>query len=257
MTDQTDAPDQPLAEPHDIWVAFSLLSRLPVPVDHARAGKRGAAAAWAYPVVGLVLGALAGGMAAVAARAGVPAGMAGALALAVLAATTGGMHEDGLADFADAMGGNDRDRRLEIMKDSHIGAFGAIALTLGLLARWSGIAALSGWEQVAGLAVVGAVSRAGMVVAMVALPHARAGGLSAATGRPQQHTVLAGLAVGLVAAVLFAGLSGVWLFAAGLAGVVPVLWLAHRTLGGQTGDVLGAAQQLAEIFGLAVLVTLA
>lgn len=242
---------------HDILVAFSLLTRLPVPVDHARAGARGASAAWAYPLVGLALGALAGALAALALVLGAPAGMAAALALATLAITTGAMHEDGLADFADAMGGNTVARRLEIMKDSHIGAFGAIALFIALLARWSGIANLSGWELLAGLASVGAVSRAAMVLAMVALPNARASGLSATTGRPERATVWLALALGLTSAIILTGFSGLFLFAISLVGALPVLWLAKRTLGGQTGDVLGATQQFSAVFALAALLALA
>lgn len=252
MTDKTPA----LAEPHDIWVAFSLLTRLPVPVDHTRAGERGAAAAWAYPLVGVALGALAGLLAAIALWLGAPTGMAAALALATLAITTGGMHEDGLADFADAMGGNTREQRLEIMKDSHIGAFGAIALTLALLARWSGIAPLSEWEMILDLAAVGAVSRAGMVVTMAELRNARKSGLSAATGRPTQGTLLMALGIALLATLLLTGFGGLYLFVIGLAGTLPILWLAERTLGGQTGDVLGAAQQCAEIAALAALIAL-
>ena len=90
---------------HDIWAAFSLLTRLPVPVDHARAGSRGAAAAWAFPIVGLIIGAAAGVMVTFTEWLGLPVGMAAASAMAFLAITTGGMHEDGLADFADSFGG--------------------------------------------------------------------------------------------------------------------------------------------------------
>ena len=253
MTDKTPA----LAEWHDIRVAFSLLTRLPVPVDHARAGERGARAAWAYPLVGTALGALAGMLAAIALWLGAPAGMAAALALATLATATGGMHEDGLADFADAMGGQTREQRLEIMKDSHIGAFGAIALTLALLARWSGIVPLSGWDMILDLAAVGTISRAGMVVAMAELRNARKTGLSAATGRPTQGTLLMALGIALAATLALTGFGGLYLFVIGLAGTLPVLWLAERTLGGQTGDVLGAAQQCAEIAALAALIALA
>ena len=167
---------------HDIWAAFSLLTRLPVPVDHARAGARGAAAAWAFPVVGLIVGGAAGAMAAFAEWLGLPAGMAAASALAFLAVITGGMHEDGLADFADAMGGMTVERRLEIMKDSRIGAYGVIALSIALLARWSGIGEMSGLTVVLTLAAVGAASRAVMVWLMFAMRPARKTGLSAGIG---------------------------------------------------------------------------
>jgi len=177
MTETTNKLD---LQTQDIWAAFSLLSRLPVPVDHARAGARGAAAAWAFPVVGLIIGGAAGGMAALATWLGLPAGLAAASALTFLAVATGGMHEDGLADFADAMGGMTVERRLEIMKDSRIGAYGVIALTIALLARWSGIGELSGWTVVFTLAAIGATSRAVMVLLMFTMRSARETGLSAA-----------------------------------------------------------------------------
>lgn len=241
---------------HDIWAAFSLLTRLPVPVDHARAGSRGAAAAWAFPIVGLIVGGAAGAMVAIAGWLGLPAGMAAASALAFLAIVTGGMHEDGLADFADAMGGMTVERRLEIMKDSRIGAYGVIALSVALLARWSGIGELSGWTAVFTLSAIGAASRAVMVWLMFAMRPARKSGLSAGVGKPDGTTILVAGGVAVITCVLFTGLSGVVLCALIFAGALPVYWIANRTLGGQTGDVLGAAQQSAEIVGLAAAIAL-
>jgi len=243
-------------EPHDIWVAFSLLTRLPIPVDHAQAGARGAGAAWAYPLVGLALGALAGIAAAILLWLGLPAGMAAAAALAVLASTTGGMHEDGLSDFADGIGGNTVEQRLEIMKDSRIGAFGAIALILSLLARFSAIGDMSGWGLVLGLAAIGGVSRAAMVLVMYALPNARKGGLSASAGKPAQSTMVLALGIGLLGAIILTGWAGILVFAIGFLAIIPVAWLAKQTLGGQTGDVLGATQQFAEIAALGALLAL-
>ena len=253
MTKTTDKLD---LQAHDIWAAFSLLTRLPVPVDHARAGTRGAAAAWAFSIVGLIIGGAAGALVALAGWLGLPVGMAAASALAFLAVITGGMHEDGLADFADAMGGMTVERRLEIMKDSRIGAYGVTALSIALLARWSGISELSGWTVVFTLAAVGATSRAVMVWLMFAMHPARKTGLSAGVGKPRKTTVLVASSIALIACVLFTGLSGVVLFVLIFGGALPVYWIANRTLGGQTGDVLGAAQQSAEIVGLAAAIAL-
>ncbi|MBL4873464.1 MAG: adenosylcobinamide-GDP ribazoletransferase, partial [Rhodobacteraceae bacterium] len=228
----------------------------PVPVDHARAGARGAAAAWAFPVVGLIIGGAAGGMAALATWLGLPAGLAAASALTFLAVATGGMHEDGLADFADAMGGMTVERRLEIMKDSRIGAYGVIALTIALLARWSGIGELSGWTVAFTLAAIGATSRAVIVLLMFTMRPARETGLSAGVGKPSGTSVLVASGIAFIACIVFTGLSGVVLFALIFGGALPVYWIANRTLGGQTGDVLGAAQQSAEIVGLAAAIAL-
>lgn len=242
---------------HDIWAAFSLLTRLPIPVDHARAGERGAAAAWAYPVVGLFVGGLAGLVAAFLMKLGVNAGMAAAAALAILAMSTGGMHEDGLADFADGVGGgNDKAHALEIMRDSRIGAFGAIAIGVALMARWSGISAFGGWQLVCTLAAIGAASRSAMVLLMFALPAAKESGLSASAGAPSLMVTTLAILIAFLACVVLTGISGVLVFALTLAGTLPVIWLARSKLGGQTGDVLGAAQQSSEIAGLAAAVAL-
>lgn len=241
---------------HDIWAAFSLLTRLPVPVDHARAGSRGAASAWAFPIVGLIVGAGAGLMAMIGGWLGLPVGMVAASALAFLAVVTGGMHEDGLADFADSMGGSSIERRLEIMKDSRIGAYGVIALSVTILARWSGITELSGWTLVFTLAAIGATSRATMVLLMHTMRPARKSGLSAGVGKPDRSTVLVSVAIGFVSCVFLTGFSGVILFALIFASTLPVYWIANKSLGGQTGDVLGTAQQFAEIAGLAAAIAL-
>jgi len=133
MTDRND--DGPIRT-GDIPAAIGLLSRLPVPVDTDLATRRGARAAWAYPLAGLVVGALAGLVAQVALWLGLPPSIAALLALAAMIAITGALHEDGLADSADGLwGGWDRARRLEIMKDSRIGTYGVLALGLTLLLR--------------------------------------------------------------------------------------------------------------------------
>lgn len=126
-------------QPIDIPAAFTLLTRLPLPVDHAKTGERAARAAWAYPFVGAVLGLIAGVIALSLAAFGVQTGIAAAVALGTLMLLTGALHEDGLSDCADGLGGGTTlKKRLEIMKDSRIGAFGAAALGVTLLARWSG-----------------------------------------------------------------------------------------------------------------------
>ena len=107
--------------PGDILVALGLLSRIPVSVDPELAVTRAATATWAYPLVGAVLGGLAGLVGSILLELNLPSGMAAALALGVLVLLSGAMHEDGLADCADGLGGgHDRERRLEIMKDRRI-----------------------------------------------------------------------------------------------------------------------------------------
>ncbi|MFQ5437815.1 MAG: adenosylcobinamide-GDP ribazoletransferase [Paracoccaceae bacterium] len=244
----------------DIAAAFSLLSRLPVPVDHTRAGERerAAVATWAYPLVGALLGAIAALLGNLALWLGAPAGISAALVLAALALMTGAMHEDGLADCADGIGGgNSREQRLKIMKDSRIGAFGAVALAIALIARWSGIEGLAGagvlfWPLVA----VGAASRLPMVVAMFFIEPARRDGLSSGIGMPPPRALAGAIGVALAICILSMGFQGLAVVIWAALAPLPLWFWAQARLGGQTGDVLGASQQMAEIGALAAVAAL-
>ena len=237
-------------ELHDIATAFSLLTRLPVPVDHPRAGARGAGAAWAYPLVGALLGLLVGLFGWALLALGLSVGMVAVFIIVAQVSITGAMHEDGLADMADGMGGFTIEKRLEIMKDSRIGAYGAIALMLALFARHVGISEIQPSDLPWAMAALGAGSRALMVAVMAWLPNAREGGLSARAGKPEAWPALG---IGLLICVLGFGWSGFWIFSGMALAVLVLALLAKARFGGQTGDVLGASQQSAEIFGLALL----
>ncbi|WP_296764508.1 adenosylcobinamide-GDP ribazoletransferase [Sediminimonas sp.] len=248
-------PDAERPAPGDVAVALSLLTRLPLnpgAADFTRA----TAAVWAYPLAGLAVAAIAGMISWAAQALGLPAPLAAGLSLAGLVVLTGAMHEDGLADSADGLwGGWDRARRLEIMKDSHTGSYGVIALILSLGARWMALSLL--WQQggaVAALIAAAALSRGAMPALMAALPHARADGLSRSVGRPTPRMAglaallavgIAGLSIGPVEAITAA-------LAAGLAAWA-VARIARARIGGQTGDILGACQQCCEIAALWVL----
>ncbi len=242
----------------DIPAALGLLTRLPVPVNGARAMARGAASAWAWPLAGLAVAAVAALAGWLALALGLPAGVAAALVLAVQIAATGAMHEDGLSDSLDGLwGSTTRERRLEIMKDSRIGSYGVLALVLSMLLRWSAVATLMtdpGWASA--LITAALLSRAGMVALAAALPFARPGGLSASVGRPPAGAISLALTLALLAALLLSGWSG--LGAAVIAAIGLVLWgaIARARIGGQTGDILGAGQQIAEITALLALVML-
>jgi len=231
--------------------ALALLTRLPVP-DHRPAG---AEAAWAWPLVGGLLGALAAMLASALLALGIPPGPVAAAVLALLALLTGALHEDGLSDTADGLlGGRSRERRLEIMKDSRIGSFGALALVLVMLASWSALETLIAEGRLWGpLVAAAALSRAPMVVVMATLPPARPGGLSAGTGRPSPAVSGAAVGVALVLAVLTLGPAALAPVLA--ATLLPALLAlaAQRMIGGQTGDILGACQQLAFAGALAML----
>ena len=254
---EKDRDTGPIIAPIDLPAAIGLLTRLPVPVDGPAASARGAGAAWAYPLAGLVVAGCAGVAGTIAGWIGLPALLVAAIVLVAQVVLTGAMHEDGLADTADGLwGGWDRDRRLEIMKDSRIGAYGVIALILSLIIRWQAltviIAAGIMWPA---LIAVAMFSRWAMVFNMWLLPHAREGGLSRAVGRPATGTAqLAGV-------LSFAGSLGlgVWAMLIGLIAPVAAFiigQIAKAKIGGQTGDILGATQQLTEIALLLTLVVL-
>lgn len=232
-----------------------MLTRLPWPGASAPWPGRGGAAAWTYPLVGAGLGAVQAAVFAVAVAAGLAASLAVALALAAGIVMTGALHEDGLADSADGLfGGGDAAQRLEIMADSRIGTFGALALIASVGLRWQAVSLLAADDfAVPALIAVGALSRSGMVVLWAGLPPARASGLAAAVGRPPAATAaFAAFLGGLIAL----GALGGAVLAAGLAVVVALVWLARvaqRRIGGQSGDILGAGQQLGETAALLVL----
>ena len=244
--------------PNDITTALMLLTRWPLPAPLTDAlppdPGRGAAAAWAWPVVGALVGAVAATAGGLALALGAPPGLVAALVLAAMALSTGAMHEDGLADCADGLGGGaTREKRLAIMRDSRIGAFGTVALVLALVARWSALSALAAagslfWP----LVVAAAAARLPMVLVAGLMAPARRDGLSVATGRPPARMM--GLAAGLVAVAGLAilGWGVVPLLFWVLVAPVPLIWLAARRIGGQTGDVLGGVEQLAEIAALTV-----
>lgn len=239
-------PYSEIARPADPFEAVQFLTRLPLPW----AGKpRGARASWAWPLAGAAVGALAALGASMAMWAGLPPNVAAALALAVQAGTTGGLHEDGLSDSADGIwGGSTRERRLEIMKDSRIGSYGALALVLSVLIRWSALSALlaagSTWGP---LLAAGALSRWPMAAMLWAMPPAREGGLSRLIGRPGTTTLALGGAAALLLSLLAVGAQAIPSALAVL--IVSAVWgfFVRARLGGQTGDTCGAAQQLAEI----------
>lgn len=241
--------------PSDLLSGFALLTRLPLP-NHRGTG---AASAWAWPLVGAVLGAFGAALASAALWLGVTPGVTAVLVLALGAMLTGGLHEDGLSDTADGLyGGWTRERRLEIMKDSRVGSYGVLALVLVTLARWSALTAVlvygeSGGGHWAALVATGALSRAPMALVMTILPNARGEGLSHATGRPSPAVALVGLGIAVAIAGALTGWTAVPLVFAALAATVALAFSALRRIGGQTGDILGATQQLAEVACLAVL----
>lgn len=240
----------------DPVLALSLLTRLPLRLSDA-AFARSAHAAWAYPLVGLVTGSIGCAAAWLALWIGLPVWCAAILALAAGLLVTGAMHEDGLADCADGFwGGWDPAMRLKIMSDSQIGTYGVLALGVITALRFGAISTLvlnSGWELA--LIAVHVASRSVMPVLMLALPHARKAGLSHLVGTvPLRSAIISG-GFGALALLVAFGASVVPMTLLAAAVTLGVGLLAKRKIRGQTGDVLGASQQLAETALLLYLIT--
>ncbi len=233
----------------DIVAALMLLTRFPVrwerfsdsPPDHERS-------AWASPLVGVLVGACGAAVLGVASWSSVPPVAAALLAILAQCFATGGFHEDGLADVADGFGGGyDRAAKLEIMKDSRVGTYGALAVVFSVALRASALAALPIGGATMGLVAAGAVSRAAIVVLVRRLEPARPEGLGARSGRPSSSMLVAALFVALVATVLALGVGpSVVPLVTGAASVGLLIVVARRQIGGYTGDVLGAGQQVCD-----------
>lgn len=232
----------------DIRIGLVFFTRLPLPHFEVR-DRTLADAIWTAPLIGLIVGLTAWLAYALGSLLGLSPSLGAALAIATGMLVTGCLHEDGLSDTADGFGGGrTREKKLEIMRDSRIGTYGACALALSILARWSAIAELASPTHVLlGLVVAHVASRALIPAFMQMLPQARINGLSASVGTLADSVVLTALGIG-GAALLLLGLKGAIIAALCLA----ILFVAFRKLclaqiGGQSGDTIGALQQLAEI----------
>ena len=219
--------------------ALAFLTRLPVPAPRDPDLSR---AAWSFPLVGLLVGG-----AAAATRAGadqlLPPLPATILAIAVAILITGALHEDGLADIADAVGAHvDRARRLEILKDPRVGTFGATALILSIGLIATSVAALPTEEAVKTLIVAHVLSR-WAILPVGFLPPAKPGGAGGLL-----RVTWPGLAIATILASVAAIAAGaaIALAAASLTAAAAAL-LLHRTLGGITGDGYGATAKLTEV----------
>ncbi|MER9135519.1 adenosylcobinamide-GDP ribazoletransferase [Mesorhizobium sp. M0830] len=237
----------------DIALCLVFFTRLPLPVFDFR-GRSLAAAIWAAPAAGLVVGLIGAIVFATAERFGLAMAPAAALAVAATLLTTGCLHEDGLSDVADGFGGGkSRGKKLEIMRDSRIGAYGAAALALSLLIRWSVLSQLVDPTQALfALVAAHAASRGLLGAFMHFLPPARADGLSADAGTVSREAAMAGAVVGAIPLLLL-GLGGA-VFALILLGLLFAAFcaLCLNQIGGQTGDTIGALQQASEIAVLLV-----
>jgi adenosylcobinamide-GDP ribazoletransferase len=229
--------------------ATTFLTRIPLGRVVAVDGEGVARAAPVYPLVGGAIGAL-GGAVVDLTSGSLPALAAAALGLTLMALVTGAMHLDALADTADALGGMTRERRLEIMRDHAVGAFGAVAVVLVLLFEASLLADVDhAWSAFAAAA---ACARWAPLPLAVALPYARSEGQGAAlVGSASWSRVALALAVAVAVAVGVRGVDGLAAVAAAVATALVLGLFFRRWIGGVTGDTLGSTTELAQAAALA------
>jgi adenosylcobinamide-GDP ribazoletransferase len=237
----------------DLRAALAFLTRVPMPPPD---GPPQLARAYrVFPLVGAVVGGAIGLVYLGLLELRLPALGAAALVLGAGILLTGALHEDGLADIADGFGGGrGKAAKLAIMRDSGLGTYGALVLIVGFIAKLSALETLPHAAVLPCLIAAHALARGVLPVLATTMPYARDDGLAVKTGRPE--TSAAAIAGVLAFAVALLSLPVLVALAATLAaaiGGIAVAILAQRQIGGQTGDVLGAAEQVAEIVVLLLL----
>jgi adenosylcobinamide-GDP ribazoletransferase len=245
--------------PADTLTALAFFSRLRVAPPAGSFDLHRSAGAW--PIAGLILAIVPAAILWLMRAAEFPGMVAALFALAAYAALTGAMHEDGLADTADGLGGGEtRGAKLAIMRDSRLGTYGALALLFSVLIRAAALASIWGHPAPGALALVcvAVISRSMALWHWNATMPARAEGFAWTAGRPDWLALVIGMIAGLIAAIpLFAvfhlaALMGILLAAVGI-GVLSSLCTSQ--IGGHTGDTIGAGQQISETLLLAGLST--
>lgn len=226
--------------------AASFLTRISLHVD-GDVPDMSAAVPW-FGVVGLCLGATQGAIFVGISEVATP-GLAAALSVAVLALITGAFHHDGLADMADGFGGGwDQQQRLDIMKDSRVGTYGATALFSVLAIEIAALASLAGWVAVAAVVTAHALSRAVATGVMITATPASSSGLGVdyLAGLSRARVVVSSVVLLLATGALF-GVVALPIAGAAYLSAAAIVRLANAKIGGITGDVLGAIQQIAKV----------
>ncbi len=240
--------------------AWHFLTAIPISRRHhvPTAHELAASMAW-YSTVGLLIGGLVA-LADVGLRAWVAAEVGNALLIVLLVLVTRGLHQDGLADTVDGVaGGRTVEDRLRIMRDPRVGAFGATALFLSLLLRYAGLLALPSPMRLPVLLCMPALGRWAMVSLAWTSPSARRdGGLAASflTHLSWQHVTLSSLVLAVALTMALGGSVAVATLGVAILLLVFIRQRCLTLLGGVTGDVLGATNEVVEIVFLLSIPTL-
>jgi len=238
--------------------AVQFFTRLPVPAWVGHSAQQLEQAARYLPLVGMLVGAISATVLYLAVQV-LPLSLAIGLSMAASILVTGAFHEDGLSDFADGFGGgHTKEKMLAIMKDSRVGAYGAIAIVLVLLLKYQALVELVGKHSLlfaaAVLIAAHAVSR--LMAASIMLTQRYVREDDSARAKPAAQLGHASFAVALLTgiaalAILYAaGANASAILTAAASALLMrahLAWRLQRRLGGYTGDCLGAVQQLTEI----------
>ena len=233
--------------------SICFLTRIPLPATLSRDLPQLRHAARYFGLTGALIGALIGAVWLPASAVLPPAAAAG-IAVAAGLLLTGALHEDGLSDTFDALGARgSRERTLQILRDSRIGAYGASALVTALGLRWTMLASLAPWEGALALVLAHAIGRATMVVAAATSRATRTDGLGSQFAGAEQRLDAACCVAVPLALSLLASWAGFLALPVGILAGWLILFHAERRIGGYTGDVLGAVGIAAELGALTVL----
>jgi adenosylcobinamide-GDP ribazoletransferase len=224
--------------------AISFLTILPVRTKVATPGRSAAL----FPLVGAMLGAVGAGIYLASLKA-IPASLAALLTVAFWTVITGILHEDGLADVADALrAGRSQEKMLAILKDSRLGTFGTVAIVLSFIARWQAIEQLADGRVLQVFIAAQAVPRAAMVaLAWISRPSGAGLGIAFSSTLTTSAALIA-IAQGIAAAFLCGPRPGIVIVAFSYAVIRVARWYFYRRIGGVNGDCLGATEQILEIF---------
>jgi adenosylcobinamide-GDP ribazoletransferase len=250
---------RPSWHPGQWWREFRLaigfFTRLPLKSPAGQVAE----AARAFPIAGAIVGLIGSGIYLLAMEVGLSGLLAALLAVAATVIVGGALHEDGLADFADMLGvRGDRDRKLSVMRDSRIGSYGVLALGFSTAIKVGALVSLGDPRTVAGALITAHVcGRAVLPIIMRSLSLARATGLAVEAGKPSAAATYQTLGVALLISAFACG-PGAALVSLVVAIVAAFLVseVARRQIGGYTGDVLGAAQEIAQLAILINIVSL-
>lgn len=235
----------------DFAAGLSLLTRLPTGWLHPSEKQIDLArSSWCWPLIGGGIGALTGAIMALCIWLGMPAIVATGWAIACQLFLTGALHEDGFADTVDGFfGGRTAERRLEIMRDSRIGSYGGLALSLLMLLRGGSMTTLAAEPMhiVFILATAGAFSRLALMLPLLWLRPARAEGLAHELRHLPARSLLAAMILTALIASSLSILGALSLFLMACLATLGLCSVAYRLIGGYTGDVLGATAIIAEL----------